>query len=194
MTSKLAHCRKNLIAWCKSSSANSRQELGKLQQELDQIQLEEQSEMNDQMQKIIVVRINSLWMQEEAYWFQRARTNWIQIGDKNSQFFHALASKRRQNNFIFQLKDEHGTLLEGTELIKTHVLSHFQQVYTSRASCNYDQIARLIRPSVTLEMNDELCRPVSDAEIQAAVFQQGAFKAPKLLLSTTLGFNWGRCL
>ncbi|GKU95863.1 hypothetical protein SLEP1_g9166 [Rubroshorea leprosula] len=103
MTFKLAHCQKNSIDWCKSSLANSRQELENLQQELDRIQLEEQSEMNDQRQKIIV--------------------------------------------------------------------------YTSQASCNYDQIAGLIRPFITLEMNEELRRPVSNAEIQAAVFQQGAFKA-----------------
>ncbi|GLT45580.1 hypothetical protein SLA2020_194030 [Shorea laevis] len=81
-----------------------------------------------------------------------------------------MASRRRQNNYIFQLKDEHGIVLEGNESLTTHAYSHFQQAYTSQQSTDFDQLNELIRASVTAEMNEELCRPVPDKEIQMAAF------------------------
>ncbi|GKV37715.1 hypothetical protein SLEP1_g45710 [Rubroshorea leprosula] len=41
-------------------------------------------------------------------------------------------------------------------------------------------ISRLIHPSVIAEMNHALCRSVSDDEICSAVFQLGAFRAPRV--------------
>ncbi|GLT85577.1 hypothetical protein SLE2022_037640 [Rubroshorea leprosula] len=178
MNAKISHCKKYLKEWSKSTSGHTRQELEQLQQELEGLQQEEQSELNLSRQKLLVDRIHSLWMQEEAYWFQRARTNWLQFGDKNSKFFHTIASRRRQNNYIFQLKDDQGQLVEGAELLTNHVLSYFQQAYASSNTGNFTQLTGLISPTVTAEMNQDLCRSVSEEEIRSAVFQLGAFKAP----------------
>ncbi|GLT58614.1 hypothetical protein SLA2020_314910 [Shorea laevis] len=41
MSSKLAHCRKHLMHWCKHIGRNSLQEVERLQKELDELQLEE---------------------------------------------------------------------------------------------------------------------------------------------------------
>ncbi|GLT34293.1 hypothetical protein SLA2020_088170 [Shorea laevis] len=178
MTSKLSHCRKHLVNWCKHTVGTSRHAVERLQKELAELQLEEQSETNVTRQRLLVDEINSLWSQEEAYWFQRARINWMLLGDRNSKFFHATASRRRQNNYIFQLKNDQGILLEGTDSILAHAYSHFQQAYDSPETCNFNQIEGLIRPSVTGEMNEDLCQNVSDEEVRATVFQMGAFKAP----------------
>ncbi|GKV39420.1 hypothetical protein SLEP1_g47185 [Rubroshorea leprosula] len=178
MSSKLAHCRKHLMHWWKHTGRNSRLEVERLQKELDQLQLEEQSEANLSQQRLLIDEINSLWLQEETHWFQRARTSWILLGDRNSKYFHAMASRRRQNNYIFQLKDDQGTLLEGIDSLLDHAYSHFQQAYDSPETCSFTQIEGLIKSLVTTEMNEDLCRVVSDEEIRATVFQMGALKAP----------------
>ncbi|GKV19300.1 hypothetical protein SLEP1_g29582 [Rubroshorea leprosula] len=178
MSSKLAHCRKHLMHWWKHTGRNSRLEVERLQKELDQLQLEEQSEANLSRQRLLIDEINSLWLQEETHWFQRARTNWILLGDRNSKYFHAMASRRRQNNYIFQLQNEQGTLLEGTDSLLDHAYTHFQQAYDSLETCSFNQIEGLIRPLVTTEMNEDLCRAASEEEIRATVFQMGALKAP----------------
>ncbi|GLT47332.1 hypothetical protein SLA2020_210370 [Shorea laevis] len=120
MASKLSQCRQSLKEWSKLTVGNSRQELEQLQHELQTLQLEEQTEMTLSRQEFLIDRINHLWRQDEAYWFQRARTNWIQFGDKNSKFFHAIASRRRQNNYIFQLKDEHKNWVEDNAPLLAH--------------------------------------------------------------------------
>ena len=50
--------------------------------------------------------INELHTGEEVMWKQRSRIEWLQYGDKNSKFFHATASQRRQKNRIGGLVDE----------------------------------------------------------------------------------------
>jgi hypothetical protein len=36
--------------------------------------------------------LDNLLNQEETWWAQRAKANWLQQGDKNSKFFHLKAS------------------------------------------------------------------------------------------------------
>ncbi|GLT50724.1 hypothetical protein SLA2020_241900 [Shorea laevis] len=67
MASKLSHCRKHLVNWCKNTIGNSRHVVEHLQKELAELQLEEPSETNLTRQRLLVDEINSTWLQEEAY-------------------------------------------------------------------------------------------------------------------------------
>ncbi|MBA0551047.1 hypothetical protein Golob_021950 [Gossypium lobatum] len=45
---------------------------------------------------------------DERYWEQRARVNWLKLGDKNTVLFHNLATQRRRRNFIRKMHHEDG--------------------------------------------------------------------------------------
>lgn len=43
--------------------------------------------------------------QEEAYWYQQAKSKWVQMGDKNTRFFHQATVTRRRYNRITALRN-----------------------------------------------------------------------------------------
>ncbi|KAA3477687.1 reverse transcriptase [Gossypium australe] len=45
---------------------------------------------------------------EELFWEQQARANWLRMGDRNTAFFHNLATQRKRRNTIKILEDGRG--------------------------------------------------------------------------------------
>lgn len=64
-----------------------------------------------QLRNATRVELNELICQEEASWHQRAKVSWLQSSDRNTKFFHGMASQRRCGNVISKLKDINGTIV-----------------------------------------------------------------------------------
>jgi hypothetical protein len=50
-----------------------------------------------------------LWIivnHEEVMWKQRAKRTWIKDGDKNTRFFHEIATNQKRANWIASLQEE----------------------------------------------------------------------------------------
>ena len=49
------------------------------------------------------LRLSKAYIEEELYWSQKARTRWLQEGDKNLAFFHAsvMAARNQKKNHKF---------------------------------------------------------------------------------------------
>lgn len=45
-------------------------------------------------------KLEELLPNEEIYWRQRFRITWLHTGDRNTKYFYAKASSRRQRNII----------------------------------------------------------------------------------------------
>jgi hypothetical protein len=59
-------------------------------------------------QQEILSTLENLFEQEEVFWLQRGRANWLRHGDKNTSFLHHFASERKKRNFIKMLiNDNH---------------------------------------------------------------------------------------
>ena len=56
----------------------------------------------------IRLELNELVAQENNYWHQRSKISWMKDGDRNSKFFHAVASQRKRRNEIQKLQDSDG--------------------------------------------------------------------------------------
>lgn len=76
---------------------------------LTHLELECQSKPSNQQlsnaQNAIREELNELIAQENTYWHQRSKISWLKDGDRNSKYFHAVASQRRRSNEIQKLQD-----------------------------------------------------------------------------------------
>ena len=52
------------------------------------------------------------------------------LGDSNTKYLHALASRRRNQNVIWDLKDEEGLCVEEEASLKELGLRHFSHIFT----------------------------------------------------------------
>jgi hypothetical protein len=78
----------------------------KLRRELEMLGRGEMTHQSIAAQKEVLLQLELLLEQEEVYWVQRARANWLKHGDRNTSFFHHQASNRRRKNLIKCLVDD----------------------------------------------------------------------------------------
>uniref|UniRef100_A0A803QKQ2 Reverse transcriptase domain-containing protein n=1 Tax=Cannabis sativa TaxID=3483 RepID=A0A803QKQ2_CANSA len=60
-------------------------------------------------------KLEALLYKEETYWKQRARTQWLAQGDKNTRFFHRCTSHRKKINKIHKLHSPNGGIISDEE-------------------------------------------------------------------------------
>lgn len=125
-------------------------------------------------------KLEGLLQQESDYWKQRAKVLWLTDGDRNTKFFHRKASNRRAKNMIKGLFDSDGVWQDSDIGLENIVLNYFDTMF--RAGTPHpeqlNEVIHLIKPSITHEMNIDLCSPYSEEEIRLALFQMHPTKSP----------------
>ncbi|XP_039002410.1 uncharacterized protein LOC120128861 [Hibiscus syriacus] len=104
--------------------------------------------------------------QEESFWRQKACSNWVIHGDRNSRFFHAsvMAKRRRNKITAFKLKNDDWNLFRNE----------------GGANSNYPSG---LFPKVSGDHLQELERPLMDKEVKLAFDMMAPFKSPGLIES-----------
>jgi hypothetical protein len=153
--------------------------LRKAQKQLEQAMNGPLSVENGRKAKELTNLVELLLEQEEVYWSQWSRANWLQLGDRNTIFFHNFASARRKKNMIKKLKDNDGNWVEGMELLKPLVYDYFSNLFSSEVQVTDQEVLEKIAPRITPEMNEKLLAPFSAEDVKKAAFSIGDCKAPR---------------
>ncbi|KAJ9536532.1 hypothetical protein OSB04_un000284 [Centaurea solstitialis] len=115
---------------------------------------------------------------EDAFFRQRAKVNWLRDGDHNTKFFHNVVKERKSRNFIRSIADANGRFVHDED-VGTLFVEHFRNFLGI--------IDPLVDPTLpngffqtTLDFSDSLymIRPITDEEIKWAMFHIGNDKAP----------------
>lgn len=114
--------------------------------------------------------------QEEIFWRQKNNMDWLQSGERNTRFFHRAMKGRRKFKPVLRLKNGDGNWIEQPEHLSDVVRSHFRKVYSIDEASVYEGEINL--PKLNHEDKRFLNKPVLAYEVESAIFQMGAYKAP----------------
>lgn len=110
----------------------------------------------------------------------RARTNWLSQGDRNTKYFHAYATTRKNKNLIQGLEDENGQwMVKETE--KARIIGrYFSDLFTSTfpSDDKLKEVVNSVEEGVSDETRIMLAEPYTKEDIEKAVFNMHPTKAP----------------
>ncbi|KAA3483544.1 reverse transcriptase [Gossypium australe] len=163
------------------SRKNRRHKEGLKRNLLKELEVLLEGERNDDtLAKIIDTKIhlNLEIDKDEMYCEQRARQNWLKLGDKNLAYFHICALARRQANTISKLVTGEKTVIEEESEILVEASSFFQNLFKSKGVADSCKVLEGIDRMITLEDNKFLLDHFRKEEIQTALEGMGPTKAP----------------
>lgn len=147
-------------------------DINSLWQQIDD--LHDQGDLSASLE--VTHNLETMILEQELYWHQRARTEWIQAGDRNTKFFHSKASAITSRNFIKAPQDNESTWHIHDDVLSTILLDYFTSLFTS-ARCNTHLLATLHFNQVSDTDYENLVAPISDWELYQAIHQLGKWKS-----------------
>jgi hypothetical protein len=167
-----------LHTWDRDVLKGPARKLKELKRDLEQLRRGPMNDVALAAQKEIQLQIEITLEKEEMFWVQRARANWLKHGDRNTNFFHRMASKRKKQNTIKFLMDDNGIKHEDKDSMCDVVYNYFSDLFTSEVSEPDVSVFEDVQTLVTEEMNRGLLAPFTAEEVKKALFQIGDLKAP----------------
>ncbi|XP_077222163.1 uncharacterized protein LOC143856007 [Tasmannia lanceolata] len=114
---------------------------------------------------------------EESMFRQKARINWLNLGDSNSSFFHSAMKSRRNYNGIHALANFEGTISTNPDTIKATLIQYYENLLNKRRT---DSDSTTPNPNRTLSSAQaaNLSRHVTREEIEENIRCTEGSKAP----------------
>ncbi|XP_042939571.1 uncharacterized protein LOC122274613 [Carya illinoinensis] len=175
----LLTCKTRLQVWSKLKGGGKNRTLQQKRILLKELQLLNKGDLNNEI-KGLQSEVDVMLEEEEIKWRQRSKQLWLKEGDKNSKYFHKCATQRRQWNEIKVIENESGKKARSQEDISLLFQDYYQNLFESSNPRNIEDVLRDIEPGVTDEMNRQLVKECSLAEVKQAVFEMNPMSAPSL--------------
>ena len=179
VSKKLRKCKKMLKSWSKDHFSNVKEQIATKKKLL--WKAKEEAAKGGSYGVVVQLRreLNVLLDKESKMWRQRARTQWVAKGDKNTRYFHGVATQRQRKNFIKGIKDGEGVWQSDEEVVLATFMEFYTRLFTQSHSHDLDRVLEGVKRVVTTDMNAKLVRPYSMEEADIAIKQMAPLKAPR---------------
>ena len=173
---RIGRCRRGILRWKKTADVNSKSKISRLQAELEK-EVSKRFPCFYFMKKLKVELADAL-KEEETYWRQKCREEWLRSGDRNTKFFHNSVKGKRLQNRILMLLDElgHEHFTEGSK--GNIAVEYYRDLFRSSSPFDIESLFMDFQGRVTEDMNQKLTEPVSAEEIMKAAFSVKGSSAP----------------
>ena len=118
--------------------------------------------------------------EEENYWRHKSRSLWLEVGDRNTSYFHKKAEARKQFKIVTEIQVQNQTITD-SEGIKSAATEAFGELYTEMKRTDIDPKEyplSLIPKLIKEDINHSLTKEVAQKEIKEALDQMNPDKAP----------------
>ncbi|KAJ6889558.1 hypothetical protein NC652_030338 [Populus alba x Populus x berolinensis] len=115
---------------------------------------------------------------EESFFRQKSRIQWLQLGDRNTNFFHKSLIHRQVRNHIYRLTDDTGTLIHDQGKLGNMAVSFFEQLLSTPQPPLTEDITPLYKGTISASSASTMLLPISNAEIKTTLFSIPDNKAP----------------
>ena len=173
---KLNECRRKIILWTKERNLKANQVVSETRIALDQALSSAYPDVPriEELTNILA----TAYKEEEQFWLQRSRIQWLKDGDRNTGFFHAATRTRRMQNSLSVIEDSQGTEVHEESDIVFVIANYYQDIFSTKSVGDFSLIHSLLPCKVTADMNDYLIKLPSSQEIKEAAFSINSGKAP----------------
>ncbi|WCJ39165.1 DNAse I-like superfamily protein [Euphorbia peplus] len=124
-------------------------------------------------------QLNLHLKQKEIYYKERSRVQWLSNGDRNSSFFHKMASTRKQQAGISTM-NVGGTVSVDQSTISAHIIEFYSALFSNPIDRQPDlsRVQEIIPSLVSNDDNNMLVQCPTDSEICVSVSSMNGSSAP----------------
>lgn len=112
---------------------------------------------------------------EDLYWAQRA--DWIRLSDRNTSYFHRLATQKRKKKLVLTLEDGNEGLVEAEDNLSNLASRYFHDLFASKNIQNSSSLMSQIVMYIQPHHNMELMKEFLAEEVFETVKDMGPLKA-----------------
>lgn len=116
-------------------------------------------------------------LQEEAFFKQKSRINWLEKGDGNNGFFFNSCKNRWNCNKILSLNDENGVTQTTHKAISDIAVGFFKNLLGT-SSETQPIPDNIVLPTLSVEQQSHLCTPFSPDEVLCCFKNMAKNKSP----------------
>ncbi|CAL1377121.1 unnamed protein product [Linum trigynum] len=177
---KLKHLKGLIKVWNKEEFGIVEKRIAEILGKVKEIDMkEEESALSEDdllARSNLKCNLDQLLIMEEISWRQKSREIWLKRGDKNTNYFHKMASYNRRRNLVSNIR-VNGVLVEGQEALKEAFVGHFNSVFIEDLP-ERPFPAQYGNYNVSEEDCELLTRPFTEEEVWNIVRRCTGDKAP----------------
>ncbi|TXG53848.1 hypothetical protein EZV62_019104 [Acer yangbiense] len=128
---KLNQCASRLIGWSKTRFKNLSNQITVKNREIENLYKSCEKDGVMAVIKELEKTVEELLDCEELFWKQRSRADWLEVGDRNSKFFHARASARKKKKSTHMLYNNEGRIEDTNEGMARVIQDYFHSLFQS---------------------------------------------------------------
>uniref|UniRef100_A0A803P5M6 Uncharacterized protein n=1 Tax=Cannabis sativa TaxID=3483 RepID=A0A803P5M6_CANSA len=166
--SNLQSCTDALQQWHIRKFGNMKKKITNMQQQVSRLNNPADRSVStmDELKDSEAI-LDELLEQEETYWHQRSRVDWLQCGDQNTSFFHAHATSRKSKNVIKSLINTQGLSVSSKAEMTNVICDYYTSLFASDGvdPDSLNDILTTVPASITHEMNQSLTTPFTSNEV-----------------------------